>query len=157
MKTAALFVSPGVDLLRVESRLLSLLTIGHWRIIIPDRPNPAECRIVQTCRELKRDFTTVGLNARSTCGAPGKHYRRLPLPRWWQGREWERDTWIIGIADMVICLGSPEIEERVPRIKQPAWFMPLVALPGSGDYADFHTANTRGLGALLVEKLRATA
>lgn len=157
MKTAALFSSSDItdtQFILIQCRLMSLLTCGHWSILIPDQPGRAECHIVETCLKLKRDIRVVGLNQRSLCGAPGRCYQQLKIPRFWPDREWQRDSHIIQQADMVMCFQRPDVEERVPLLKCPAWMGAIRVIdPSRLTAVDYKTALVSGLGALLVQKL----
>jgi len=164
MKTAAFFVNPHANdevLIRVQSRLISLFTMGHWEVIVPARPYPAEWQIVETCVRMGRKVTTIGMHKPGLCTA--KHYQQIKIPfcnsrkflnSYSDYADWERDNWIIAKADMVICYDSWDIYERVPRNKGLYLLPPLIEPPGFGD-PDFYKAQEHGLGKLLIEGLRA--
>lgn len=165
MKTVGFFVNPNANeeiLVRVQSRLISLLTIGNWGIMIPDTPCPATWQIVETCTRLKRKITTVGLHNRGGCSP--NHYQSVAIPlcksrkflnHYQDYAEWERDNWIIAHADLVDCYDMYDISIRVPKVKGMYLLSAkyMIEPPGFGN-VDFHLAQTMGLGRLWIERLK---
>ena len=157
MNTVGIFGPPcptRAEVLRVESHLIGLLLHGSWEIVIGDGYG-IEADVLRTVSSLGRKITVVGTGRRPANGASSRVYERVVALGTRSEKQWQRDQFIIGMSDMVVCVQQPEIEARIPFHKR-ADFMAYstLAQPVGTFDRGFEEIMKRGFGSQLLPMLR---